>query len=77
MTIDDIKVGQTYKWLGFDLSFTIIGFDGTYIRWVDQYGNTTQHDYECDRLIKVVNKGGVVLSGTNGIKYNIDKFKFV
>jgi hypothetical protein len=78
MTIDDIKVGQTYKWVDSpEYNFTIVEFDGKYIIW--EYGDSlrTSYNYNCNDLINAVNKGNTHMIGGLKIVYKMDKFKFV
>jgi hypothetical protein len=77
MTVNDIKVGQTYKWHTADMSFTIVGFDGKHITWIGMGGNpSTNYDYL--NLINCVNRGQASLvCGANRIGYKMDRFKFV
>ena len=76
MTIEDIRVGQTYVWVDTpEYNFTIVRFDGKYIIW--EYGGSlrTGYNYNCDDLINAVNRGNAHL--INVQKYKMDKFKFV
>ena len=79
MTIEDIKVGQTYKWVDYpEEHFTIVEFDGKYIIW--EYGGDslrTGYNYDCNDLITAVNRGNAHLIGGLKIVYKMDKFKFV
>ena len=77
MTIEDIRVGQTYVWVDTpEEHFTIVRFDGTHITW--RYGEwIVSYNYDCNDLINAVNKGNTHMIGGLKIVYKMDKFKFV
>lgn len=79
MTIDDIKVGQTWVWG--DDSFTIIEItDFGEIVWrVDSSGTIiSPAKYTVHRLINAYNNDHCRLLGTTyKVKYNMDPFKFI
>jgi hypothetical protein len=77
MTIEDIRVGQSYKWDDSEYIFTIVEFDGKYIVW--EYGDSLRisYNYNCDDLINAVNRGNAHSVGKLNIVYRMDKFRFV
>jgi hypothetical protein len=79
MTIDDIKVGQTWVWD--DDSFTIVEITdlGRIVWRVDSNGTVVSPStYTVHTLINAYNKDHCRLLGvTHKIKYNMDPFKFI
>jgi hypothetical protein len=77
MTIEDIRVGQTYKWYDTpEYNFTIVGIEGELITWEHDSGKIIK-GYHFKGLIDSVNNNNCCLISNSGVKYKMDRFKFV
>jgi hypothetical protein len=79
MTIDDIKVGQTWVWEHDSDSFLIIDIKDNRITWaIANTGEVLSYTYPIEKLLDSYNEGHCRLLGvTHKIKYNMDPFKFI
>lgn len=77
MKIEDIRVGQRYNWHETpEHTFTVVGIEGELITWKHGSGEIVE-GYHFKGLIDSVNGGHCCLISDSGVKYKMDKFKFV
>jgi len=78
MTIEDIRVGQRYNWCETpEHTFTVVRIEGELITWKHESSGEIVEGYHFKGLIDSVNGDHCCLISDSGVKYKMDRFKFV